>query len=123
MRVLREQRDKYGFLLMAFAFMPDHAHFVIVPAPEHSISQTMRVIKGSIARAVNECRGIEGAVWQTGFFDKNPRNVEELNEFIRYTHDNPVAAKLSSRAEDYAYSSADGGCLDDYRRFFEIEQI
>jgi REP element-mobilizing transposase RayT len=121
-RVLREQREKYGFLLLAYVFMPDHAHFVVVPARDHSISQTMRVIKGSIARAVNECRGTEGAVWQTGFFDKNPRNVEELNEFIRYTHDNPVVAGLWSAADGYPYCSADGSCLADYRRFFEIEQ-
>ena len=121
-RTLLEQRDKYRFLLLAFVFMPDHAHFVVVPGEGRTISQTMRLIKGAIARAVNEDRGGSGPVWQTGFFDKSPATVEELNEFIRYTHDNPVVARLALDAAGYPYSGGDGSCLVDYRRFFEMEQ-
>ncbi len=121
-RTLLEQRDEYGYLLLAFVFMPDHAHFVVVPGEGHTISQTMRLIKGSIARAVNAERGGSGPVWQPGFFDKSPATGEELNEFIRYTHDNPVVARLSPDAGGYPYSGGDGSCLADYQRFFEVEQ-
>ena len=121
-RTLHEQRDKYGFLLLGFVFMPDHAHFVVVPGKGHTISQTMRLIKGAIARAVNEDCGGSGPVWQTGFFDKSPATMEELNEFIRYAHDNPVVARLSRDAAGYPYSGGDGSCLLDYQRFFEVEQ-
>ena len=114
-------RAKYDFFLLAFVFMPDHAHFVIVPARAFSISQTMRIVKGSIARRINMVAGMRGPVWQTGFFDKVPSTLDELNSFIRYTHDNPARAGLVENASDYAYSSADGCCSADYDAFLQSE--
>ena len=114
---LQAERDRYGFLLLAYTFMPDHAHFVIVPAEGHTISATMRVVKGGIARAINIETGAKGAVWQNGFYDRVARTTEQLNAYVEYTHRNPVAAGLVSRNEEYALSSADGRCMEDYQRF------
>jgi REP element-mobilizing transposase RayT len=116
------QKMLYGFLVLAFVFMPDHAHFVIVPARGYSIGQTMRAIKGAIARRVNVATAGSGAFWQSGFFDKNPRDIEALNRFVEYTESNPVRAHLTLVAADYAYSSADGSCVGDYHAFLELEQ-
>jgi len=114
-----------AFLLLAYAFMPDHAHFVIVPADGHTISTTMRVVKGGIARQINVAMGAKGPVWQDGFYDKVARTMEHLNAYIEYTHRNPVVAGLVSREAEYALSSADGRCMSDYQRFlnepFELE--
>lgn len=122
---LLADRQRYGFLLLAYAFMPDHAHFVIVPAHGHTISTTMRVVKGGIARQINIAMGAKGAVWQDGFYDKVARTMEQLNAYIEYTHRNPVVAGLVSREAEYALSSADGRCMSDYQRFlnepFELE--
>jgi len=115
---LLADRDRYGFLLPAFVFMPDHAHFVIVPDPSYSISDTMRVIKGSIARCINRSGG-GGPVWQEGFYERAPRTRAELNSYIEYIHHNPVTAGMVERDEDYAYSSARDLSLVDYQRFFE----
>ena len=112
-------RERYGFSLMAYVFMPDHAHLVIVNAPGYSISQTMRIVKGAIARAVNQSLGRTGPVWQDGFYDRVPRTVDDLNAFIEYVHDNPVRAGLSVSAAGYQWSSALDGSLTDYRRYFE----
>lgn len=114
-------RAKYEFLLLAFVFMPDHAHFVIVPAVGFSISQTMRIVKGSIARRMNVVAGLRGPVWQTGFFDRVPPTLDDLNSFIRYTIANPVRAGLVESVSDYPYSSADGSCIADYEAFLELE--
>ncbi len=114
---LLADRQRYGFLLLAYAFMPDHAHFVIVPAHGHTISTTMRVVKGGIARQINIAMGAKGAVWQDGFYDKVARTMEQLNAYIEYTHRNPVVAGLVSREAEYALSSADGRCMGDYERF------
>ena len=116
---LQAERVRYGFLLLAYAFMPDHAHFVIVPAQGHTISTTMRVVKGGIARQINIEMGARGAVWQDGFYDKVARTIEQLNAYIEYTHRNPVAAGLVAREGEYALSSADGRCMDDYQRFLD----
>jgi REP element-mobilizing transposase RayT len=119
---LLRQREQFDFLLLAYALMPDHAHLVVVPAEGFTIAQTMRAIKGAIARVVNEHLGRAGALWQSGFLDKNPRDLRALNEFIRYVHDNPVAARLVRDSTDYPYSSASGECDEDYRRFLDMEQ-
>ncbi len=111
-------RERYGFLLLAYAFMPDHAHFVIVPASGHDISSgTMRVVKGSIARRVNRMSRLTGAVWQEGFYDKMARTKEQLNAYIEYTHRNPVDAGLVAVDTDYSLSSASGACAADYQQF------
>ncbi len=119
---LLTQRARDTFLLLAFAIMPDHAHVVIVPSAGYSISQTMRLVKGSIARRVNQLDASTGALWQGGFWDKSPRDLRELNQYIGYTEMNPVRAGLVREASEYPYSSADGRCLADYRRFFALEQ-
>ena len=114
---LLADRDRYGFRLLAYTFMPDHAHFVIVPAEGRTISATMRIVKGGIARRVNETRGTTGQVWQEGFFDKMARTMEQLNAYIEYMHNNPVKALMVSRAEEYSFSSASGDCMKDYQEF------
>src|SRR4029078_5715865 len=89
--LLRLRRD-YSMLLFAFVFMPDHAHFVLVPLDGHTLGQTMRLVKGSIARRVNVVRHAPGTRRQEGFYDKIARTREQLNTFIEYVHENPVAA-------------------------------
>ncbi len=112
-------RDRYGFLMLAYAFMPDHAHFVIVPADGYTISATMRIVKGGIARRLNLETGSKGSLWQEGFYDKVARTMEQLNAYIEYTHRNPVAAGFVPREEEYALSSAGGRCMTDYQRFLD----
>ncbi len=119
---LLSDRERYGFLLPAFVFMPDHAHFVIVPAAPYSISHTMRIVKGSIARRINKATGQRGRLWQEGFFDKAPRTRDDVNTYIDYIHGNSVKAGMVARPEDYAYSSASGRGMSDYQRFFEEER-
>ncbi|MBI5288705.1 MAG: transposase [Chloroflexi bacterium] len=121
-RELVALREQYGFLLLAYVFMPDHAHFVIVPTGDFSVSQTMRLIKGRIARRTNGLLNQEGRLWQEGFFEYAPRTIEQLNAYIEYVHANPVKAGLAGRPEDYDHSSASGDCMAHYESFFEAER-
>ncbi|MEX2227984.1 MAG: transposase [Dehalococcoidia bacterium] len=118
-RTLTAAGQTYNFALLAYCFMPDHAHVVIVPSSEHNISAVMRIAKGAIARQVNSTTGRSGAGWQTGFFDKVPKDLDELNTYIRYVGNNPVAARFVQRASDFEFSSAHGECLDAYHAFIE----
>lgn len=78
----------------------------------------MRLVKGAVARRVNEIRGVSGHVWQEGFYDKIAHTREQLNTFIEYIHNNPVEARLTDFATAYPYSSAGGTCMADYATFF-----
>ena len=115
-------RRTYEFLLASFVFMPDHAHFMIVPAEGFTISQTMRVLKGRIARRINADFDREGPVWQDGFRDNASKSIDELHAYINYTEQNPVRAGLASDAAAYAFSTADGRCEADYQAFFLLER-
>lgn len=120
---LKRLRKQYGFLLLSFVFMPDHAHFVIVPAGTHTISSTMRLVKGRVAPTTNRLLNREGKLWQEGFWDEAPRSIERLNAYIDYVHANPTKAGLSAAAESYPFSSAgDADCLADYHAFFDSER-
>jgi REP element-mobilizing transposase RayT len=99
--------------------MPDHAHLVIVPGEGRTVSAVVRIIKGGISRRINALEGRTGKLWQEGFFDKVPRDRDALNEFIRYVEDNPVAASLAPKSEDYEFSSARGQCREEYYAFVE----
>ena len=76
---LLADRDRYGYLILAFAFMPDHAHFVIVPARGHTISATMRIVKAGLARRLNSGASRKGPIWQDGFYDRVATTLEQLN--------------------------------------------
>ena len=116
-------RQRYGFLLLAFVFMSNHAHFVIVPAEGFTISQTMRVIKGAIARSINISRDENGLVWQDGFRSDVPKTREALNNYVRYIENNPVKAGLAGQAKDFRYGSGDGRCRADYDAFLDSETV
>lgn len=121
LRALWEAREKYDFLLLSFALMPDHAHFIVVPRDGFTIGQTMRLVKGSLAKRVNELLNREGRVWQPGFLDKIPRTVDELNAYVRYADDNPAAAGLAPPGGQYAFASfGEDRCRDDYNRFLGL---
>jgi REP element-mobilizing transposase RayT len=113
-------RERYGFRVLSFVFMSNHAHFVIVPAGGYTISQTMRLIKGAIAHRVNALSQRQGPVWQDGFRDNVPATLDELNSYIRYIEDNPVKAGLCASPSAFRYSSANGRCVADYEWFLGI---
>lgn len=100
MQQLLAERKRYAFLLLAYVFMPDHAHFVIVPAPGYTTTQTMRIVKGSVARRVNGALGTKGAIWQEGFYDRIAHTLEQLNAYVEYVHKNPCEAGIAGSAED-----------------------
>ncbi len=120
--VLLASARKYDYSVLAYCFMPDHAHFVIVPHVDHTISGVMRIVKGCVARAVNAELNRSGAIWQPGFFDKVPDELEGLNAYIRYVENNPVVAGLSRRPSEYEFSSAGGRCLEAYYQYLDGTQ-
>ncbi len=82
--------------------MPDHFHMV-VRREEKSISIVMHSLKGYSAKRINQACGRSGTVWQHGYHDHAVRNVEDLNEIIRYCLNNSVRAGLVEDFHLYPY--------------------
>lgn len=98
------QRRRGDFLLFAFVVMPTHAHFLLAPHKEDLV-RIFRDLKSSTGYRIARVRGRHGAVWQGRYFDRIIRRPRDFWEHVEYIHQNPVAANLVSRPEDWRWSS------------------
>jgi REP element-mobilizing transposase RayT len=82
-----------------FLLMPDHLHAVLSFPREKSMSEVIRDWKRFHKRA-------NGVIWQEGYFDHRLRADErgaQLFAKLNYIRQNPVAAGLCTRAEDWPW--------------------
>jgi REP element-mobilizing transposase RayT len=93
------------YRLHAFTVMPNHVHLLITPVV--SVTKIMRGMKGSSGHQANKILGHTGkAFWQDESFDHWVRDEREFGRIYRYIENNPVAAGLVKKAEDWPWSSA-----------------
>ena len=80
-----------------FLLMPDHLHALLSFARSESMSELIRAWKRFHAR-------VNHVIWQEGYFDHRLRADErgiQLSAKMNYIRQNPVAAGLCARAEDW----------------------
>jgi len=94
-RAFNRARALHPFYLTAWVFLPDHWHAICAPVYPTTISLVMKSVKQSSMSALNQQRGAEGELWQSRFFDRALRTVQEYNEKVEYIHLNPVKAPKS----------------------------
>ena len=119
-------RSKHAFDLWAYVIMPEHAHVILFPTrDDYSISAILATLKLSVTRKAlmyvqTHAPGflsrmaddrMDGSVnyrfWQTGGgYDRNLISSQEIWEKIEYLHNNPVNRNLSSRGDEWLWSSA-----------------
>jgi putative transposase len=113
--------------LFAFVLMPNHAHFIVRPLGEQTISTVLQSFGSYTAHAILDRLEHEGRTDLLAFFAqrqdqdaskqhqiwlpieaKNVYSVHFLCQKVEYTHNNPVAKHwhLVDDRADYAYSSA-----------------
>lgn len=116
---LGSARDAERFELFAYVVMPEHVHMLM--RSSLPLSAPLRRLKTTFAQRVisrwreldapilNKLTGADGTVrfWQRGGgFDRNVRDLDELQREIRYIHRNPVVRGLCMTPPDYVWSSA-----------------
>ena len=82
-----------------FLLMPDHWHAVLSFARDESMSEVIRAWKRFHTRS-------NGVRWQEGYFDHRLRADERGTQFsakMNYIRQNPVAAGLCARVEDWPW--------------------
>ncbi|MBZ5565037.1 MAG: transposase [Acidobacteriia bacterium] len=104
-KVFDRVRERRGFLLTGYAFMPDHWHGILFPAPGDSLPRLMGALKIASNRDINRSRHARGEFWQLRYFDHAIRTVKEYQDTLRYIHFNPVTKGLVRRPDDWAWSS------------------
>jgi putative transposase len=123
---IEEARRLTQFELWAYVIMPEHAHVLLVPRPEHSgISQILWRIKRPVARkaiaflretssawldrltVIGPAGTRESRFWQAGGgHDRNIIEPKTAWRIVEYLHLNPVRRGLVEKPEDWEWSSA-----------------
>jgi putative transposase len=101
-------RERRAFLLHEFVVMPDHLHLLLTPSTTTSLEKAVQLIKGGSSHEIHKERNVRMEIWQEGFYDWTIRDEDDWRAKAEYIRMNPVLAKLVSRPEEWAYSSAAG---------------
>jgi putative transposase len=94
------------YRLIAWCIMPNHVHVLFETFEGHPLGRVIHSWKTFTAREINRLRGTHGSLWQEDYFDRYIRDDRHLHEEIRYIENNPVAAHLVKKPEDWPFSSA-----------------
>lgn len=89
--------------IYAFAFMPNHYHFLLRQLQENGISKFIGNFQNSFAKVFNLKNDRNGALFQNQFRARRPETDEEFLHLSRYIHLNPVTSYLIEFGELAAY--------------------
>jgi len=99
--ILRAAADK-AFAVLAYCLMPDHVHLIVQGTTEEA----------NLPRFVQRAKQLSGyhfrhrgKLWQDGYYEYVIRPHEEIDRVITYVLQNPVAAGIVRKAEDYPFSA------------------
>ncbi len=93
------------FDLHAYVVMPNHVHVLVTQ--QTAPATLVQSVKRFTAREANRILGRTGETfWQNEYYDHWARNEKQFERIARYIEENPVAAGMVGRAEDYRWSSA-----------------
>ena len=102
--LLYSYREQKKYLLHEFVVMPNHFHLLITP--NVTLERAMQFIKGGFSFQAKKRFGLTCEIWQTSFYDRRVRDLQEYQHFRNYIHQNPVRRGLVQRAEDWPFGSA-----------------
>ncbi len=89
----------------AFVLMPNHFHFALRLARMADLSDLMKRLAMSYAKALNAQQHWTGHVFESRFKAIRIESPEQLDYLTRYIHLNPVEAKLCQHPFEWRYSS------------------
>lgn len=95
--------------ILAYCLMTNHIHLIALPKTEAGLQSVLKPLHMRYAQRFNRQRDWQGHVWQGRYFS-SALDEHYLWNAIRYVERNPVRAKMVSRAENYAWSSAAAHC-------------
>jgi len=101
---LGESVNRFGWILTAYALMPNHFHLVVQLTIE-TLSRGMHWLNGRYSQAFNKRHGCVGHVFQGRFKSLLVEKESYALDIVRYVVLNPVKAHIVARPEDYLWSS------------------
>ena len=106
--LLAETVERFQVPLLAYCLMPNHWHLVTAPASQGELSRAMHWL--TTVHVSQWCkthpRGGPGHVYQGRFKSIAVQPGFSLCRLLRYVERNALAASLTTRAEEWRWSSA-----------------
>jgi REP element-mobilizing transposase RayT len=102
--LLGRAQARYGWRIHAYCLMGTHFH-LLVETPEPNVSEGMQWLTGVYAQGFNRIHGRIGHLKQDRFKSVLVESDDQLVLLLAYIARNPVRAGLSSRPQDYRWSS------------------
>jgi putative transposase len=103
--LLREGLTRADVACLAWCLMDNHVHLILVPRATDGLRAALGEAHRRYTRHINFREGWRGHLFQARFASY-PMASGHLLAAIRYVENNPVAAGLVTRAEDWRWSSA-----------------
>ena len=110
LRVLAETIERIPMRVCGYCLMPNHWHLALWPARDGDLSRFMQRLTITHVRRWVEHRhrvGL-GPVYQGRFKSFPVQDDAHFTTLLRYVERNPLRAKLVTRAQRWAWSSASG---------------
>ena len=104
-QVLKESRQRLGFLLCGYVLTPDHWHALIYSQYPLLLWQVLHDAKKLMTLRLHARRGSRGPFWQHPFWDRFVRNEREFHQRLEYMHMNPVRKGRVKRPEDWQWAT------------------
>ncbi len=98
--------DGKRYDLHAWVIMPNHVHVLFTPSEGEQLERILHSWKSFTSKKANWILGRDGSFWQREFHDRFVRDQEHFLSALRYIEENPVAAGLCRRKEDWKLGSA-----------------
>jgi REP element-mobilizing transposase RayT len=108
--------DGERYRLIAYCLMSNHCHVVadtaehsfkpdhIGPTASYPLTDTLKLLKGRMARYCNQALGRSGKFWHHESYDHVIRNEGEYERIVWYVLNNPVKAGLVKNWEDWKFT-------------------
>ena len=98
--------DDQRYELHGWVVMPNHVHVLFTPAAGCRLPDILHSWKSFTAKRSNEVLRRTGTFWEDDYFDRYMRDLAHFEQVTWYIANNPVAAQLCARPEDWPWSHA-----------------
>ncbi len=105
--LLLEGVELIGMRILSYCIMPNHWHLVLYPFNDGDLSEYMRWLTTTHVRQRRTATDTvgEGHIYQGPYKSFPIETDHHLQTVIRYIEQNPLRAKLVTKAEDWRWSS------------------
>lgn len=104
-KILLKDMEIYNISILAYCIMNNHIHLLLYTESNQNMSKFMHHVNLQYGQYYNYKENRVGIVFRNRFLSQAIFNENYLLNCIEYIHNNPVKAKMVTKAEDYKYSS------------------